>query len=573
MTTRQTNFSHALKITAAEKTFCAAIIMAVLAYYWSVFFYFALNAGQADDFVDVLWFIEIFLSRTQWQEWFAVIALPNHEHITVINHLLYLLDYALFKEINFFHYMLLGNVILLACCWVLADWLKAIVGWWYAAAIAVGFFFNLYYWNASFWAMTAISNQIVILFALLAARCLARNRDAITMPLCWSLLAILSQFNGLLVLPALISASWLAAYSNGIPQNYRQLAAWLLAFFVSAVLYFWYENPFAADHLWRYVLYTDPANLQEYIKPSYGKPVTALGEITQAVLSWFVVIGATVFDLKLWIPAAIFGGVMLCIFLRNGRSTAVRTDIFFIAILLFILVSLALVAIGRGRAFGEVAGLTYRYRLYSSLLLVLLCGSCLQVYSWRYLRVVLLAACAVFQGLSWLVLDDIAEERNNIKVSHYNWLIDGGMGRSQMPFYPHNQDLRLFNAYYSGYYNPYEAIDARYKPAHLESAATSDCERSSNKTAQTQVQAYSKKARALAVELRLSVPVSDSAEFLFCGAQAYSLSLSAKNIDQQTKQYWPIVVLKKQLPPSQYRVLWWNNTDNQYEEIGGIRFP
>ena len=37
------------------------------------------------------------------------------------------------------------------------------------------------------------------------------------------------------------------------------------------------------------------------------------------------------------------------------------------------------------------------------------------------------------------------------------------MGRSQMPFYPHNQDWRLFNAY-QGYYNPYDAIDQRNKP-------------------------------------------------------------------------------------------------------------
>ena len=78
------------------------------------------------------------------------------------------------------------------------------VGWWYASAIAVGLFFNLFYWNASFWAMTAISNQVVILFAMLAARSVTNNPAAVMAPLCWALLAIGSQFNGLLVLPALL---------------------------------------------------------------------------------------------------------------------------------------------------------------------------------------------------------------------------------------------------------------------------------------------------------------------------------------------------------------------------------
>ena len=561
-----------ITISHTEKLCCLAVVVGTLCYYGSVFFYFALDAGQADDFVDVLWFFEIFLSREHWWEWPAVIALPNHEHVTIINHLLYLLDYALFKQINFFHYELMGNAILLACCWVLADWLKKTVGWWYASAIAIGLFFNLFYWNASFWAMTAISNQIVILFALLAARSVANNPAAIMAPLFWALLAIGSQFNGLLVLPALLASNVFAAYMERRQQNVRQFFVWLLAFLVTTALYCWYESPFAADHLWRYVLYTDPENLQDYFKPSYGTPVAVWVSVVQAFFSWLAAIGATIFAAKQWQPAAIVGAVMLVLLLQNGWRMRSRSDRFFISVLLLVLVSLALVALGRGRAFGAETGLVSRYRLYTSLLLVLLCGSFLHIYAQRWLRYFVLAACVLLQVASLHVLDDIAQERNNIKISHYNWLIDGGMGRSQMPFYPHNQDWRLFNAYQQGYYNPYNAIDDRYKPVAVDSVSSEYCPVSSENFSTAQVRVYSKKARALAVELQVDAPINPEVTgLLFCGQSTYRMMLDARNINAKTQQYEPIVVLKKQLPPSEYRVfLLSNNAPAQV--LGVIRF-
>lgn len=563
---------RAITISHTEKLCCLAVVIGTLCYYWSVFFYFALDAGQADDFVDVLWFFEIFLSREHWTEWFAVIALPNHEHITIVNHLLYLLDYALFQQVNFFHYELMGSAILLACCWVLADWLKKLVGWWYASAIAVGLFLNLFYWNASFWAITAISNQIVILFALLAARSAANNARAIMAPLCWSLLAIGSQFNGLLVLPALLVSNMFAAHMAGEPQNVRQIGVWSLVFLATTAMYVWYESPFAADHLWRYALYTDPTNLQDYIKPVSGGLVAPFMSVVQALLSGLAAVGATVFDAKQWQPAVVVGGVMLIVLLRHMWRSRKKSDRFFVAVLLLVLVSLALVAFGRGYIFGAEAGLVSRYRLYTSLLLVLLCGSFLQCYAQRWLRNILLVLCVCFQVASLQVLDDLAQERNNIKVSHYNWLVDGGMGRSHMPFYPHNQDWRLFNAYQQGYYNPYKAIDARYKPAAMEVVATDKCPAPSENFAEPQVQAYSKKARALAVELQVNAPIDPSATgLLFCGQTAYRVTLDAYNINAATQQYEPIVILKKQLPPSEYRVFLLRD-NAAAQTLGVIRF-
>lgn len=125
-----------------EKMACLLLITASTLYYWAVFFYYALDAGQADEFVDTLWFFEIYFGQESWLDKLAVIALPNHEHVTIFNHIVYLVHYALFKQVNFLHYEIIGHFIILTCCLLLADWLQKTIGWWYALALSFGLFLN-----------------------------------------------------------------------------------------------------------------------------------------------------------------------------------------------------------------------------------------------------------------------------------------------------------------------------------------------------------------------------------------------------------------------------------------------
>jgi hypothetical protein len=578
--TQPANSLSRFHLTATEKFCCCAVLSGTLIFYWSTLWTQPINAAHADEFVDVLWFIEIFLSRAHWQEWWAVIALPNHEHVTIFNHVVYLIDYALFKKIHFLHYVWVGNAIVLACCWVLADWLRRWCGGWYASAIAVGLFLNLFYWDASFWAMTALSNQAVILFALLAARSATNNPRAIVTPVLWSLLAIASQFNGLLVLPALMVGSVFSAWAKKEKNNWLQLQIWSAAFVLTTALYCWYENPFAADHLWRYVQYTDPAHLQAYIKPSYGAPVSTAEYLLRIPLTFLTSAGASVFYTQHGLLPALLGVIVLMALAYCAVKREVATDSFWWSVLAFVVVSLLLVAIGRGAAFGAEAVLASRYRLYSFLLLVLLAGCVLQKKSTTTLRCVVLCCGVIVQVISLTTMAAIKRDIGNVQQSYYYWLIDGGMGRTQMPFYPHNQDARLFNAYREGYYNPYDAIAVSNKPKVVETIDNSMCTHAADSVATvlspdmpTLVQAYSKKAKALAVELRWHIPVMPTdAEFLFCGTSAYRVILGEKNIDQKTQQYFPILILKNQLPPSEYRV-YAVRDGNSAAWLGNIRFP
>lgn len=562
--------------TPWEKTVCFMLIAGSLLYYWSVFFHYPLNAGQADDFVDALWFFEIYREQGHWLDKLAVIALPNHEHVTIFNHLVYLAHYALFKQINFFHYMLIGHLLVLVCCILFAEWIQKSVGWWYALALAFGLFLNLFYWHASFWAITALSNQAVILFAMLAARSAVRDENAITAPLAWALLAVTTQFNGLLVLPALAASSFVVAWIGGRSQNWRQLIVWSGAFILVAAAYIRYENPFSQDHLWRYAIYTDPENIANYSRPLREGIEHGVAYLWNVPLTLLSMAGSSVFGLTQWVPAAVLGGALLGILCLSGVGPRAITDRFWWTILFFVVASIALVAIGRGLAFGPASGMQYRYRLYSFLLVLLFAGSGLRIKPKRLTLWSLMLAALLVQLSSLHVLDDIAVERKNVEISHYNWLVDGGMGRTQMSSYPHNQDRRLLNAYQRDYYNPYEAIDARNRPLKVASVDSAACNAGMDElpSGAPAISVWSKKAKALAVEIQLGIDASvDPAELLFCdNTSAYVVTLGVRNIDHTTGKYWPILVLKKQLPPSQYRVLL-RQDDGRYKLLGEAVFP
>jgi hypothetical protein len=562
--------------TRAEKFACFFLIAGVLFFYESVFFEHAINAGQGDDMVDVLWFFEIFLSREHWQDWFAVVALPNHEHITIFNHLVYLADYAIFRQVNFLHYIFIGHLIVLACCLLFAEFLQKMVGWWYALAIAFGLFLNLFYWHASFWAITALSNQAVVLFALLAARSLAARPDAIMIPLLWSLLAVTTQFNGLLVLPALTGALVFSAWVNKAPVNHRQCLIFIVAFLVTASLYIAHESPFVTEHLWHYVNYTEPQLLNEYLAQIPMGPANVTWfDSWKVTPTLFALIGATVFGESQLIMSLLLGAIMLVWLALLAYKTSFSADTFWLTLLFFALLSMCLIAIGRGIGFGMEAGLLYRYRLYSFILLLLCVAGLLKIYGSVALVRAVLFSCLAVQFFSLPVIESIRKERDNVRISYYNWLIDGGLGRSQMTFYPHNQDWRLFHAYERGYYNPYQAIEPKNKPVFVSAMKDGICGlNTSGANDAGLIQAWSKKPRALAVEINLDVePSRKPVELWFCGnAVGYLFTLDKHNFNNETGKYWPLLVLKKNLPPSQYRVFM-RQADSSIKLLGDIAFP
>jgi hypothetical protein len=553
---------HPRLIRSACALFCVLSIGWYLYAHWQL----RLDAGQGDDFVDVLWFMEIFLSRTHWLAQLDALTLPNHEHITLINHLVFVLHYAVVREVNFIHYTFIGHGVVVLTALVLVRWYAKSLHGWLAAAIVVPLYCNLFYWDSMAWPITAISNQTVMLFALLAAAAFYRKPDAIWMPVLWSVSAAASQFNGLTVLFALSLASVMHAQLHGEPVNRHQLRVWLLAGTLLALVYAWINSPLNVWHLERQVAYSDPGNEQPYrnwLDAGKLPPLDHLtGMLTRAPVALCTTFGSLFFSDTQILPAAVTGLVLLLLagwLLWHHRQ---HIDRFWLVAVLYSLASVGMLAFARGSIGGGAVGMTSRYRMYAFLMLLLVLRPCLATV-WRHRLIGLMLLLGVITQIGGAqVLPAYQKNRQDVASSYYNWLIDGGLGRTRMIFYPHNQDRRLFNAARDGYYHAYSAVPARHKPARIESIAREACHSDQPLPLQAGVSVYSRKPAALASEITLSglhLPLAYTAlQLRFCGtAESYGITLDPRNITDSEggRTVWPLIVLKRDIPAGHYRVL------------------
>jgi hypothetical protein len=557
----------------------AFLIAGSLLGYWYALWHFHLNAAQGDDFVDILWFFEIFLTRDSWLEKLDAIALANHEHITVLNHLVYLLHYKIAGHVNFMHYVWIGQAFVLATCGVMARWLSNRVNPWVATAIAVSCYVNLFFWDSCFWPMTAISNQAVIFFAVLTAYSYQKNPDDIAWPLLWSFAATASQFNGLCVFLAFFMALLFDVWRGQRAMQSRQIMAVLLMLVVVSAAYAWRENPFAVmDHLDRHVMYTEPELLPEYHRVEAVFPESSA--LIRQFFFWVpatlpLVLGSSVWAVDQVVPSLITGMVMLGLFSWQAYRRPASLDRFSCLLFFFCFASIMLIALGRTWFFGPEQALLSRYRMYAFLMLLMVGNIFLVGDRRKFVAILLLMIGLIIQLSSVRVLPAIEKNRSDVAQSYYNWLIDGGMGRTAMTFYPHNQDFRLFYAYERGYYNPYAAINNRHKPASVTLSSDSICAEGAVTADAPMIHAWSKKTKAIASEISLDgLPVSSvGGTVFFCSDKAnYAVTVDARNINAQTGKFWPQIVLKRNLPPAQYRVFW--RSDSQQARFSGdVSFP
>lgn len=544
---------------------CVALVAGTLCHYWYVMQTHMLDAPQGDDFVDILWFFEIFLSRERWQEKLDALFFANHEHITLLNHLLYLLHYRLVGIVNVTHYVWIGHVFVLASCAVLARWLASKTDVLLAITLAIVCYLNLFFWDSSFWPMTAISNQAVILFALLAAWSYQKNPQNILPPLGWALAATASQFNGLCVFLALLLAMFFESWQTGKNLDRRQCLLVLLAMVVTSTAYALRENPFSvAEHLNRFILYTEPEQIADFHPPSFTlpPPATLARDLALRVPASVIgAFGATIWAQDQLLPAVITGVILLGLFGYSLRRNG-TIDRFSLLLFFFCLASLLLIALGRSLFFGAENCLLSRYRMYGFLMLLMAGNGFLQGRTRQASIIILLFAGVLTQFASRQILPALEKNRDDVAMTYYYWLIDGGMGRERMVFYPHNRDVRLLHAYQRGYYNPMHAIDARHQPLSVTQATPVQCPADSTATNTGTVtapalKAWSKKPSAIAVEITLTntdVPADKQTELWFCNdTAAYRVLLSAAQYNPDSGNYWPQLLLKKQLPPAQYR--------------------
>jgi hypothetical protein len=544
---------------------CALLTLLCLAHYWYVLSQFLLNAPDSDDYVDVLWFLEIWENAETFRQKMNALLLPIHEHITLVSHLIYAAHYALFNEINFTHYILIGQVILISICLTLASLFAKKTGWLIGLMLAFLFYLNLSYWHSSFWAMTAISNQVVILFALLAIRSFCLHPDKPTLSIVFAVAGCFSQANGLAILLTLfVMLLW---------NQYRKRETKLTAPIVSTgtlgllilCFYLIHQNPFDSDHhLDHQALTTEPELIELYQRDISGTSGLTYS-VPQGVYSILMIAGAGTLKPEQKTLAAFTGAALLFFWLFMFRKNK-SVEPFVACILLFTLISILLVAFMRGAMAPEHVGLLSRYRMYSHLLLALTAYQVIHVYgNKKSICWAVLTIGTLLHVFSRWHLPAIAANYHSLTTSYYHWLVDGGFGRSTMPIYPPNQDRRLKTAIDQQRYHPIRAIPVRHLPSviHPADELTSKCRIDDHAaSAIGSIKAYSKKPKALATELKIHLKHpfhkldSDKTDVLFCGKTAtFVMQLSARNLNTQNHQYWPLLLEKTQLPRDRYHVL------------------
>lgn len=547
----------------------------------------AANIAFADDIVDALWFFEIFRQTEGWWGKLGTLFLPNHEHILLFDHVIYLLYYALAGELNFLHFVLIGNVSLLWLAWLLWRWGREYIDGRVALILAVAFTFQLFSSESNFYSVASLSTKFVFIFAMMAFLYWQRHPNAIAVPLMWAMLAISVQFNGLLVLLVLVLAGSVYAVM-GQPLRVKQLLCWGVASLLLIAAYIAYESPLTLDHLVRHVQATDAHKAHEFARNvSEWQKQMDLQHAELGVWNYFwrftaslcILIGATIWPSVMpgsLLMANVTGAVMLAGLMYLAVHGWWRKP-FWLALVLWVMASLIMLAIGRGISLGEAASFASRYRYYSFLLLFLFVVPLWQCWAKRTQVSVMkqvVAAGLIAAFISWAGVTEwraVADMIGKVQTSYRYLLVDGGLARSQMPFYPHNLDHRLLNAHHAGYFSIYRVLPEGFKPQVI-SALSEPCPLLP--AAEQAIRAYSKNPRALAVELMFEFMPSEAGdEVWLCGAQG-GLVLQLGNTQRQMDSavYFPQVVLKSQLAPAHYQVYARPVGGTQWRAIGAIEF-
>lgn len=402
-----------------------ALATMCIAYYLLTVSQLADNTPKFDDMNDVFGFFkQLALAQTPLQK-VGAFFYPNNEHVTLVNHLVYFAQYQLLGEIRFYPLIIIGHLIIIATGYLLGMVIDTARRPFYFAVITIAYI-NLYCWDSSFKAMTAISNQAVILFAVANFFALLRWHKY-WLALVFALLATFSQGNGMLVWPLgllilLLGNHWQSA-------RWRHIGIWLITAVLTITIYSW------ARHI-----YSEPSPVTAELFFSYLQQHPAL-----PFLSTLAFLGSTIFSvshvaLAIWLGAGTLLIFFYCVWQCKKKHFRNTNTLIFV-IVFFLIASAVIVGFTRGLLVADASGgLESRYKMYSIafvlLTLILLCEQLTKPAQRVALAVLILVTASGIQASSYRVIPAIQHQAQAFSESYHNWLEDGDFGRHTLYFIP-----------------------------------------------------------------------------------------------------------------------------------------
>ncbi len=336
----------------------AFILLPVLAY-CSVLLLFTVDIPKHDGYGDSLRTINSMHEADNLKEKWQILFKQHAEHRTLFSRMVYLLSLKTLGKLDYSAFIYIGNLsIFLLACIYLVCLAKKQSNWLFAIPL-VYLLFQPSAYRSMFWAMAALSNYVVMLWAMLSIYFLHRRTYfSLFLSLAFAAVATFTQVNGLLTLPLGAAFLLLSALSQGDKNAKGHLMLWL---FVSVLI----AGFFFSDYEFR----------------SLSKlPVNAAGIEAQFALntSWLVTIHW--FLALLGSPAA-FGNTSIASIIGGGLT--VLSAVFVLKglyrkypvislYLLFAFASVLMTAIGRSFFLGVEFSQSPRYTFYSSQIIALL---------------------------------------------------------------------------------------------------------------------------------------------------------------------------------------------------------
>lgn len=214
-----------------------AILLAIpVVIYYVTIYQNAYNFPYEDDLNSALSFIADYqFGELSFWEKLKLIFSQYNEHRIVFDRLIFLLDYALFGQLNFTHLIFIGNIapLLIGYLFMKVVFRGMPLNQKLLFLLPVAYsLFSFQYWELSTWSMAALQNLYVIPFALFSLYSLCKpGRNAFILAAGAAVLATYTSGNGLFTFMAGVGILILL-------QAYRKLGLWLLIAAITIGCYF-----------------------------------------------------------------------------------------------------------------------------------------------------------------------------------------------------------------------------------------------------------------------------------------------------------------------------------------------
>jgi len=322
--------------------------LCAVAIYSIVIYQHAYNIPKWDDFPDILRFLDRWLAASSFPEKFSIFISQTNEHILLVNHLIILFQYYLIGHINFAWLIYIGNIFYIGSSLALWLFFKNHSERAFCFAIIMLCGVSFYSYESTLWAMTALSNQAVILFSFLAIYVISRPIKSIALAMLLSCLAVFSQSNGIFVLLVI------GAYFYFL-KDWLKLKQWSFFSVLIIGLYAYWFNPASQQNI------SLPSVLHQLPLQNYLLTLPAF----LVYMGGSSVIKMTLFSI---VVSLLLGIGIITIFFIQLKRKLYPTEI--LLIIAFILLSVLSIASYRGLVAGPQVAFVSRYKMYSACFLI-----------------------------------------------------------------------------------------------------------------------------------------------------------------------------------------------------------